>query len=59
MKVGDLVKIVHSPDPGMMGIIVELVSWQHTETKTPFVLWGDGSIRKIQWGVIEVINESG
>ena len=58
MKVGDLVRLVHSPEGGMMGIIVELVSWQHTETKTPFILWGDGSIRKIQWGHIEAVNES-
>ena len=58
MKVGDLVRLVHSPEGGMMGIIVELVSWQHTETKTPFVLWDDGGIRKVQWGLIELISES-
>ena len=57
MKVGDLVRLVHT-GRSMVGIIVELVSWRHTETKTPFVLWDDGSIRKIQWGHIEAVNES-
>jgi hypothetical protein len=57
MKVGDLVRHVYSVR-GMVGIIVELVSWRHTETKTPFVLWDDGGIRRVQWGLIEVISES-
>ena len=57
MKVGDLVRHVYS-ERGMTGVIVELVSWRHTETKTPVVLWDDGGIRKIQWGHIEVVNES-
>jgi hypothetical protein len=57
MKVGDLVRHVYSVR-GMVGIIVELVSWRHTETKTPFVLWDDGGIRNVQWGLIEVISES-
>ena len=56
MKVGDLVR--HIRDPGMIGIIVQIVSWKHTESKTPFILWGDGNIRKIQWGLIEMISES-
>ena len=57
MKVGDLVRLVHSPEGGMMGMIVEIVSWKHTESKTPFILWDDGSISKIQWGLIEVISD--
>ena len=55
MKVGDLVR--HIRDPGMIGIIVQIVSWKHTESKTPFVLWDDGRTAKIQPGLIEVINE--
>jgi hypothetical protein len=57
MKVGDLVRHIYS-ERGMVGIIVEIVSWKHTESKTPFILWDDGTIRKIQWGLIEVVNES-
>ena len=57
MKVGDLVRHIYS-ERGMMGIIVEIKSWAHTESKTPFILWDDGTIRKIQWGLIEVVNES-
>ena len=34
------------------GIIIEIVSWEHTSTKTPFVLWRDLSISKVQWGEI-------
>ena len=56
MKVGDLVR--HIRDPGMIGIIVQIVSWKHTESKTPFVLWDDGRIAKIQWGLIEAVNEN-
>ena len=57
MKVGSLVRHVYS-ERGMTGIIVEIVSWRHTEATTPFILWDDGSIRKIQWGLIEVVCES-
>ena len=57
MKVGSLVRHVYS-ERGMTGIIVEIVSWQHTEAKTPFVLWDDGRIGKVQWGLIEAVNES-
>ena len=57
MKVGDLVRQVYSTR-GMTGIIVEIVSWAHTENTTPFVLWDDGNIGKIQWGLIEAINEN-
>ena len=57
MKVGELVRHVYS-ERGMTGIIVEIVSWAHTESKTPFVLWDDGRISKVQWGLIEVVNES-
>ncbi len=57
MQVGDLVKHLYS-ERGMTGIIVEIVSWAHTESKTPFVLWDDGRISKVQWGLIEVVNES-
>lgn len=56
MKVGDLVRHIHS-ERGMTGVIVEIVSWRHTKSKTPFILWDDGSIRKIQWGLIEAVNE--
>jgi hypothetical protein len=57
MKVGDLVRHVHS-ERGMTGVIVIIVSWRHTESKTPFVLWDDGGIKKVQWGLIEAVNES-
>ena len=57
MKVGDLVKHLYS-ERGMTGIIVELVSWAHTESETPFVLWDDGRISKVQWGLIKAVNES-
>ncbi|MDB4337654.1 hypothetical protein OAA09_01390 [bacterium] len=57
MKVGDLVKHLYS-EHGMTGVIVEIVSWKHTESKTPSVLWDDGSIAKIPWGLIEAVNES-
>ena len=57
MKAGDLVQHVYSTR-GMTGIIVEIVSWEHTENTTPFILWNDGNIGKIQWGLIEVISES-
>ena len=57
MKVGDLVRHVYS-EHGMTGLIVEIVSWKHTESKTPFVLWDDGRIAKVQWGLIETVNES-
>jgi len=56
VKVGDLVRHIYS-ERGMMGMIVEIVSWKHTESKTPFILWDDGSISKIQWGLIEVISD--
>jgi len=56
MKVGDLVRHIY-PERGMIGIIVEIVSWRHTESKTPFILWDDGRTAKIQPGLIEVINE--
>ena len=56
MKVGDLVRHVYRRKH--TGVIVEIVSWQHTESKTPFVLWDDGSIAKIQWGLIEAVNAS-
>ncbi len=58
MKVGDLVRQVHSPEAGMTGIIVEIVAWEHTESTTPFILWDDGGVRKIQQGLIEVVNEN-
>ena len=57
MKVGDLVRHIYS-ERGMMGVIVEIMSWRHTESKTPFVLWDDGVIRKVQWGLIEAANET-
>ena len=57
MKVGDLVKHLYS-ERGMTGVIVEIVSWKHTESKTPFVLWYDVTISKVQWVVIEAVNES-
>jgi len=57
MKVGDLVRHVYSKR-GMIGIIVEIISWRHTESKTPFVLWDDGQYEKVQWGLIEAVNES-
>ena len=57
MKVGDLVKHLYS-ERGMMGIIVEIYAWKHTESKTPFVLWDDGRISKVQWGLIKAVNES-
>jgi len=57
MKVGDLVRHIYS-ERGMMGIIVEMKSWAHTESKTPFVLWDDGRIAKIQRGLIEVVSAS-
>lgn len=57
MKVGELVRHVYS-ERGMTGIIVEIVSWAHTESKTPFVLWDDGRISKVQWGLIEAVDES-
>ena len=56
MKVGDLVRHVYRRKH--TGVIVEIVSWKHTESKTPFVLWDDGSIAKIQWGLIEAVNAS-
>ena len=56
MKVGDLVRHIYS-ERGMVGIIVEIKSWAHTESKTPVVLWDDGRIAKIQWGLIEVVSE--
>ena len=56
MKVGDLVRHIQS-ERGMLGIIVEIVSWAHTESKTPFILWDDGRISKTQWGLIEAANE--
>lgn len=57
MKVGDLVRHVYS-ERGMTGIIVEIYAWKHTENKTPFVLWDDGRIAKIQWGLIKAVNAS-
>ena len=57
MKVGDLVRHIYS-ERGMMGIIVKIVSWKHTESKTPFILWADGRTTKVQWGLIELVNAS-
>jgi hypothetical protein len=57
MKVGDLVRHKHS-DRGMMGVVVEIISWRHTKNKTPFVLWDDGRYNKCQPGLLEVISES-
>ena len=57
MKLGDLVRHVYTR-PVTTGIIVEIVSWAHTESKTPFILWDDGRISKVQWGLIEAVNES-
>ena len=56
MKVGDLVRHVYRRRH--TGIIVEIYAWKHTKSKTPFILWDDGSIAKIQWGLIEAVNES-
>jgi hypothetical protein len=57
VKVGDLVRHIYS-ERGMIGLIVNIVSWKHTESKTPFVLWDDGKITKVQWGLIEIVSES-
>ena len=51
MKVGDMVKHVYS-ESGMLGVIVEIVTWQHTDNTTPFVLWSDGRISKCQWALL-------
>jgi len=56
VKVGDLVRHTYS-ERGMLGIIVEIVSWKHTASRTPFILWDDGRIGKIQWGLIRAVNE--
>ena len=56
MKVGDLVRHIYRRRH--TGIIVEIYAWKHTKSKTPFILWNDGSIAKIQWGLIEAVNES-
>ena len=57
MKVGDLVRHVYS-ERGMTGIIIEIYAWKHTKSKTPFILWDDGRIAKVQWGLIEAVNAS-
>jgi hypothetical protein len=61
MKVGDMVKHAYSKR-GMLGIIMEIVSWRHAETMvahlSPFVLWDDGRYEKCMAGLLEVINES-
>ena len=58
MNVGDLVRHKRS-ERGMMGVIVEIVSWRHTDNKTPLVLWDDGRYSKCQPGLLEVISEGG
>ena len=51
MNVGDIVKHAYS-EGGMLGIIVEIVTWRHTENTTPFVLWTDGRVSKCAWPVL-------
>jgi hypothetical protein len=58
VKVGDLVRDKRSVI-GMMGVIVEIVSWRHTENKTPFVLWSDGRCDPAMSSLLEVISEGG
>jgi len=54
VKVGDLVRDKRSVI-GMMGVIVEIVSWRHTENKTPFVLWSDGRYDPAMSSLLEAI----
>ena len=59
MKVGDLVRDKRLVI-GMMGVIVEIVSWRnYPQKQTPFVLWSDGRCDPAMSALLEVISEGG
>jgi len=51
MKVGDLVTHAYS-ESKMLGLVVEIITWSHTDNTTPYVLWTDGRVSKCTWALL-------
>ena len=54
MEVGDMVIHEYS-ESKMSGLIVEIVTWRHTDNTTPFVLWTDGRVSKCTWALLQPV----
>lgn len=51
MKIGDIVRHAYS-ESGMLGVIVEIMTWHHTDNTAPYVLWSDGRVSKCAWPLL-------